>query len=92
MVPLCQGNSTKSVCFRHVNQPQAYQKQKEQQLVFAMKCLRPQARFGHEQFMIGVDDLLKETTMLASIDQFMAEEPETNTIVSPMVSSFFWID
>jgi hypothetical protein len=42
--------------------------------------------------MIGVDDFLKETTMLASIDQFMAKEPETNTIVSPMVSSFFWID
>jgi serine/threonine protein kinase len=42
--------------------------QKERRLVFAMKCLRPQARYGHEQFMIGVDDLLKETTMLASLD------------------------
>ena len=30
MVPLRQGNSTKSVCFRHVKRPQAYQKQKEQ--------------------------------------------------------------
>ena len=67
MVPLRQGNS-KSVCFGHVNRPQAYQKQKERRLVFAMKCLRPQARYGHEQFMIGVDDLLKETTMLASLD------------------------
>jgi serine/threonine protein kinase len=68
MVPLRQGNSTKSLCFGHVNRPQAYQKQKERRLVFAMKCLRPQARYGHEQFMIGVDDLLKETTMLASLD------------------------
>jgi hypothetical protein len=68
MVPLCQGNSTKSVCFGHATRPQAYQKEKEQKLVFAMKCLRPHARFGHEQFMIGVDDLLKETTMLASLD------------------------
>ena len=68
MLPLRQGTSTKSVCFGHVNRPQAYQKQKERRLVFAMKCLRPQARYGHEQFMIGVDDLLKETTMLASLN------------------------
>jgi len=33
-----------------------------------MKCLRPTVQYGHEQFMIGVDDLLKETTMLASLD------------------------
>ena len=43
MLPLCQGNSTKSVCFGHVYWPQAYKKQKERRLVFAMKCLRPQA-------------------------------------------------
>ena len=68
MVPIRQGKSTKSVCFGHVNRPQAYQKQKERRLVYAMKCLRPTVRYGHDQFMIGVDDLLKETTMLASLD------------------------
>jgi len=75
VVPLCQGKSTKSssLCFgTYQSSPglegMTYQKQKERRLVLAMKCLRPTVRYGHEQFIIGVEDLLKETTMLASLD------------------------
>ena len=34
----------------------------------AMKCLRPQTRANMHQFMIGVEDLVNETAMLASLD------------------------
>jgi serine/threonine protein kinase len=34
----------------------------------AMKCLRPQTRSNMHQFMIGVEDLVNETAMLASLD------------------------
>ena len=34
----------------------------------AMKCLRPQTRANMDQFMIGVEDLVNETAMLASLD------------------------
>ncbi|KAL3771560.1 hypothetical protein ACHAWU_003735 [Discostella pseudostelligera] len=34
----------------------------------AMKCLRPQTRANIHQFMIGVEDLVNETAMLASLD------------------------
>ncbi len=34
----------------------------------AMKCLRPQNRSNMDQFMIGVEDLVNETAMLASLD------------------------
>jgi serine/threonine protein kinase len=33
----------------------------------AMKCLRPQNRSNMDQFMIGVEDLVNETAMLASL-------------------------
>lgn len=46
---------------------QAYQKSKRRRLVLAMKCLRPHVRSGREQFMIGVQDLIHETVMLASL-------------------------
>ena len=34
----------------------------------AMKCLRPQNRSNMDQFMTGVEDLVNETAMLASLD------------------------
>jgi len=34
----------------------------------AMKCLRPQIRAHAEQFLIGVEDLVHETAILASLD------------------------
>lgn len=37
-------------------------------VIMAMKCLRPQIRSDAEQFMIGVEDLVHETAMLASLD------------------------
>lgn len=40
----------------------------EHNLVFAMKCLRPQIRSNAEQFSIGAEDLVHETAMLASLD------------------------
>lgn len=40
----------------------------EHNIVYAMKCLRPCIRSDKEQFMIGAEDLVHETAMLASID------------------------
>ncbi|KAL7539030.1 hypothetical protein ACHAXR_008979 [Thalassiosira sp. AJA248-18] len=37
-------------------------------VTYAMKCLRPQIRSNTEHFMIGVEDLVHETLMLASLD------------------------
>jgi serine/threonine protein kinase len=42
--------------------------QQERKVVLAMKCLRPQLRSDAEQFIIGVEDLVHESIMLASID------------------------
>ena len=36
--------------------------------MLAMKCLRPQIRSDAEQFIIGVEDLVHETLLLASLD------------------------
>lgn len=37
-------------------------------LVLAMKCLRPQIRADAKQFVIGAEDLVHETALLASLD------------------------
>jgi serine/threonine protein kinase len=37
-------------------------------MTLVMKCLRPQIRASAEQFLIGVEDLIHETAMLASLD------------------------
>jgi len=36
-------------------------------VIMAMKCLRPQIRSDADQFLIGVEDLVSETAMLASL-------------------------
>ena len=43
-------------------------RRRERKVMLAMKCLRPQIRSDAEQFMIGVDDLVHETAMLAMLD------------------------
>jgi len=40
----------------------------ERQVVYAMKCLRPQIRSNAEQFVIGAEDLVHETALLATLD------------------------
>jgi len=40
----------------------------KKQMIYAMKCLRPQIRSDADQFIIGVEDLVHETAMLASLD------------------------
>ena len=40
----------------------------ETRMTLVMKCLRPQIRASAEQFLIGVEDLIHETAMLASLD------------------------
>jgi hypothetical protein len=37
-------------------------------MTLAMKCLRPQIRADAKQFLIGVEDLIHETAILASLD------------------------
>jgi len=37
-------------------------------VTLAMKCLRPQIRVNPEQFLVGVEDLIHETAILASLD------------------------
>lgn len=41
---------------------------KKKEMTYAMKCLRPQIRSNAEQFIVGVEDLVHETAMLASLD------------------------
>ena len=38
------------------------------QMTLAMKCLRPQIRSNAEQFLVGVEDLIHETAILASLN------------------------
>ncbi|KAL9181917.1 hypothetical protein ACHAXT_012260 [Thalassiosira profunda] len=38
------------------------------QATYAMKCLRPQMRSDGEQFLVGVEDLVHETAMLAGLN------------------------
>ncbi|KAL3762565.1 hypothetical protein ACHAW5_003103 [Stephanodiscus triporus] len=59
---------TGSVCLGEITRRHSSQKQQERKVVLAMKCLRPQIRSDAEQFMIGVEDLVRETTMLASLN------------------------
>ena len=40
----------------------------ERSEVYAMKCLRPQIRSDAEQFIIGAEDLVHETALLATLD------------------------
>ncbi|KAL3817348.1 hypothetical protein ACHAXA_004474 [Cyclostephanos tholiformis] len=52
-----------SICLGNMSRPQ-----QEHKVVLAMKCLRPRIRSNSDQFIIGVEDLVHETTMLASLD------------------------
>jgi serine/threonine protein kinase len=52
-----------SVCLGNISRPQ-----QERKVILAMKCLRPQIRAEANQFIVGVEDLVHETTMLASLD------------------------
>ncbi|KAL3811828.1 hypothetical protein ACHAXA_004255 [Cyclostephanos tholiformis] len=54
----------RSVCMGTVSRP-TYHKSK---VTLAMKCLRPQVRSSADQFIIGLEDLVHETTVLASLD------------------------
>ena len=40
----------------------------ERQVVYAMKCLRPQIRSDAEQFIIGAEDLVHETALLVTLN------------------------
>jgi hypothetical protein len=40
----------------------------ERQVVYAMKCLRPQIRSDADQFIIGAEDLVHETALLATLN------------------------
>mmetsp|Transcript_36669 Transcript_36669/g.67980 ORF Transcript_36669/g.67980 Transcript_36669/m.67980 type:complete len:879 (+) Transcript_36669:180-2816(+) len=60
---ICLGTvASRNASSRSMNKPQV------RKVVLAMKCLRPQIRSNAEQFMIGVEDLVHETAMLASLD------------------------
>lgn len=66
------GNVGASICLGTVAARSAssfsVNKRQVRKVVLAMKCLRPQIRSNAEQFMIGVEDLVHETAMLASLD------------------------
>ncbi len=40
----------------------------DRQVIYAMKCLRPQIRSDPEKFIIGAEDLVHETALLATLD------------------------
>ena len=45
------------------------------QATYAMKCLRPQMRSDAEQFLVGVEDLVHETAMLARLNHGSLSHP-----------------
>ena len=53
----------RSVCLGSLSRPS-----QERKMILAMKCLRPQIRSNPHQFLVGVEDLVHETAMLASLD------------------------
>jgi len=54
-----------SICLGSLSRPS--QKHRECQVTLAMKCLRPQIRSNEDQFHVGIDDLVHETAILASL-------------------------
>jgi hypothetical protein len=58
-------NLSRSVCVGTVQTPVIANTTRK---TLAMKCLRPQIRANAEQFLIGVEDLIHETAMLAALD------------------------
>ena len=56
----------RSVCMGTMNQNS--RSGSTTRITLAMKCLRPQIRANTEQFLVGVEDLIHETAMLASLD------------------------
>jgi serine/threonine protein kinase len=56
---------SRSVCLGTVQSPAVV---KPTRKTLAMKCLRPQIRANAEHFLIGVEDLIHETAMLAALD------------------------
>jgi len=55
-----------SICMG--TQARIISKKRERKVVLAMKCLRPQIRSDADQFIIGVEDLVHETAMLACLN------------------------
>eukprot|EP00581_Thalassiosira_minuscula_P005551 CAMPEP_0183735070 /NCGR_PEP_ID=MMETSP0737-20130205/45562_1 /TAXON_ID=385413 /ORGANISM="Thalassiosira miniscula, Strain CCMP1093" /LENGTH=1451 /DNA_ID=CAMNT_0025968719 /DNA_START=307 /DNA_END=4662 /DNA_ORIENTATION=+ len=60
------GRHHKSVCLGTHNRRTS--EKQTRKLIVAMKCLKPQLRSDVDQFLIGVEDLVQETAMLASLD------------------------
>jgi hypothetical protein len=56
-----------SVCLGGIGRP-SEKKRHERKITLAMKVLRPNIRSSTEQFIIGVEDLVQESAMLASLD------------------------
>ena len=56
-----------SVCLGSIGHPTEIKRQ-ARKVILAMKCLRPNIRSSTEQFILGVEDLVKETATLASLD------------------------
>jgi hypothetical protein len=56
-----------SVCLGGIGHP-SEKKRQERKITLAMKCLRPNVRSSIKQFIIGVEDLVHESAMLASLD------------------------
>lgn len=65
--PLGQRTLSGSVCLGNIGRTSGI-KQRTHKVAFAMKCLRPQIRSDAKQFIIGVEDLVHESAMLASLD------------------------
>ena len=55
-----------SICMG--TQARIISKKRERKVVLAMKCLRPQIRSDADQFIVGVEDLVHETAMLACLN------------------------
>ena len=56
-----------SVCLGGIGRP-SEKKRQVRKITLAMKVLRPNVRSSTEQFIIGVEDLVQESAMLASLN------------------------
>eukprot|EP00804_Cyclotella_cryptica_P014855 CCRYP_020387-RA/>CCRYP_020387-RA protein AED:0.02 eAED:0.02 QI:245/1/1/1/1/1/2/677/491 len=57
-----------SFCFGSTGRTELNTARHGKRVTLAMKCLRPHARINFEHFLVGVEDLVRETAILSSLD------------------------
>ncbi|KAL3779661.1 hypothetical protein HJC23_006817 [Cyclotella cryptica] len=66
--PLRRNSMLSSFCFGSIGRTNLNTARHGERVTLAMKCLRPHARSNFEHFLVGVEDLVRETAILSSLD------------------------